>query len=358
MSRKLFVIAPALILIFPGSLVAQSASLPLENEVLEWLAEFRAPGALIAVIPPEGDPLLHAYGFADAEKTEEMTLSHRVRIGSVSKLFAGYLALLMESEGIVNLNETIDQYLEGVPGGEGISLEDLGRHSPGLPGAIRNPKFRAEIVADPSRLWTTKEILSFAFEQPSSGQWRYSNTHTILLGEALSSTAGKDWSSLLQERISEPLGMTSLCVDAGEGNALPFARGYRHSSGENPIGYGREFLDVSRFNASIFGCAGNLTATLEDLAASAPVLLNERGSLLKRAAPWIEWEGGEYGFCLERWDGFVGHRGDVPGFQAVMARDANSGVCFVVVCNLSNSEDGRMPANEILSRVRLVLGRP
>lgn len=331
----------------------QSPALPTEAEVTKWLEELRSPGVLIAVIPEEGETLLKVYGFSDAERTEKLTLAHRVRIGSVSKLFAGFLALQMQSEGVLTLEETIDQFVAGVPEGTGITLNDLGRHLPGLPGAIRNPEFRAEIAENPSRIWKTEEILPFAFSQSPAGEWRYSNTHTILLGEALASIAGKSWPDLLQEKISKPLGVTALSIDRGEANPTPFARGYRHSSPENPIGYGSEFLEVSRFNASFFGCAGNLTATLEDLAAAAPVLLDEEGLLLKNAEPWIEWDAGEYGFCLDRWDGFVGHRGDVPGFQAVMAREEASGTSFVVVCNLSNTSDGRMPANEILARIAL-----
>ncbi|MCH1922187.1 hypothetical protein L9G15_22550, partial [Shewanella sp. A3A] len=80
-----------------------------------------------------------------------------------------------------------------------------------------------------------------------------------------------------------------------------------------------------------------------------------RGSLLREESRRLlhEWQetgtrGYRYGFCIESWDGLIGHRGDVPGYQAVIAVDEKSGRSFGIAANLSNTSGGKSPASELL----------
>ena len=59
----------------------------------------------------------------------------------------------------------------------------------------------------------------------------------------------------------------------------------------------------------------------------------------------------QYGFCLEAWNGLIGHRGDVPGYQCVLGYDQDRDLSIVVICNLSNDAKGRGPSNEIASLI-------
>ncbi|MEM9017690.1 MAG: serine hydrolase domain-containing protein, partial [Verrucomicrobiota bacterium] len=330
--------------------------------VLQLLVELGAPGAAIAVIPPRGKPLITVHGFADAAKSEPITRFHHFRVGSISKLFVGHLALTLVDEGILDLEDPIAEWVTETPRGDQIRLLDLGRHTSGLASAIRNPDFRSRILIDPEHLWTPDEILPFAYDldfafDPGES-WQYANTNTILLGLAIEAQTSTSLPELLGHHLAEPFALTSTAFDESGELPLPRARGYRHGKEGNPIGYGTEFMEMVRFNATFFSFAGNLYSTIEDLAACArPILKGDRLSPESRAIhrDWIARKDGYggYGFCLERWDGLVGHRGDVPaGFQAVMALEESSDTAFVVLTNLSNAADGRMPADSILALLR------
>src|SRR5690606_4812923 len=111
------------------------------------------------------------------------------------------------------------------------------------------------------------------------------------------------------------------------------------------------------YSASWTNAAGDLFSTIRDLQrASRPLC---QGTLLSPGSrrilhDWVETgqDGYRYGFCIESWDGFTGHRGDVPGYQAVIACDELSGKAFVIATNLSNTRDGKGPAGEMLKWMR------
>ncbi len=326
-----------------------------ERSVMNML---QAPAFFIATGNGEGPTDdVRAIGHADWEKTQPVSADMHLRIGSVTKLFIGNLVLILRDEGKLDVNAPVSRYVSGVPDGDRITLLQLANHTSGLPEAIRNPEFQKAIVADPSRVWTAPEILQHAFAQPvlfaPGTSWRYSNTNTILLALAAEKATGKSCGELLQEKLFTPLGMEHTGFPDKGQLPHPHPRGYRHCRPGNPIGYGKTLREVSEFNASWAHAAGNLSSTAGDLQKATRALC--LGTLLSEESRRLlhHWQdtgenGYRYGFCIESWDGFIGHRGDVPGFQAVIAVEEKSGRAFAVMANLSNTADGKGPATELL----------
>lgn len=226
-----------------------------------------------------------------------------------------------------------------------------------MPDAIRNPAFQKEIVADPRRVWSAPEILRHAFALNSSFQpgesWQYSNTNTILLALAAEDATGKPFGELLARKIIRPLGLKHTGFSADGKLPFPHPHGYRYGRPGHPIGYGKTRYDVSEYSSSWTHAAGDLYSAIGDLhRATRPLCI---GTLLTEDSrrilhDWYETDRGgyRYGFCIESWDGYIGHRGDVPGYQAVVAVRERSGRALTIMTNLSNTSGGEGPASEML----------
>lgn len=325
------------------------------------MRSLQAPAFFIATSGENENPVVRATGHADWEKTLPVSTDMHFRIGSVTKLFIGNLVLILHDEGKLDVDDPISRYVPNVPSGDKITLKQLANHTSGLPNSISNPDFQKAIVANPARVWTADEILAFAFAQKPLFQpgtdWGYSNTNTVLLALAATKATGKPCGVLLDQKIFAPLGMKHTGFPSGGKIPGPHPRGYRYGRSGHPIGYGKVLYDVSDYNASWANAAGDLCSTIGDLQLAArPLAL---GTLLSENSRRIlhDWRdtghaGYRYGFCIESWDGFIGHQGDVPGYQAVIAYDPATHRSFAVAANLSNTTDGDGPASELLGGLR------
>ncbi|MEM7790615.1 MAG: serine hydrolase domain-containing protein [Verrucomicrobiota bacterium] len=314
------------------------------------------PGALFGVMEDTLQTEIFALGKAGVETGDlGIDIEMNMCFGSVSKLFVGTVILKLAEDGLLNLEQPISEFVSNVPKGDQITLLDLGRHRSGLPGAIRNPDFREAINAEPSRVWKAEDILGYAFAQESyfepGSDYRYSNTNTILLALAAEQATGKSINTLLERYILNPLESAGIKMANEAVLPDPKSRAYRYARKNSRISYGRTFTDVSDMNPSWSHAAGSLYGTAGALLKVAGPLA--RGDLLNDASrailhDWKHSDDGSYGFQIERWDSFVGHLGDVPGYQAALAHQPSTGRTFIVLTNLSNTKSGDGPANELL----------
>lgn len=349
----------------PGLLLASCASPRDEASTLKAL---EAPAFFIGTGGTASQTeTLRAIGHADWDKTEPVSTDMTFRIGSVTKLFMGNLILILRDQGKLDVTAPISRYVDGVPQGDNITLKQLANHTSGLPDAIRNKDFQKAIVAEPGRVWTAPEILAFAYKGTSAfapgTSWEYSNTNTILLALAAEKATGKSCATLLEEKIFSPLGMKHTRFPKGGVLPQPHPRAYRHGRPGHPIGYGKTLFDVSDYSSSWTHAAGDLSTTIHDLyRATGPLctgtLLSEESRRLLHDWQETGQRGYRYGFCIEKWSGLVGHRGDVPGYQAVIAWDPSTGRLFALAANLSNTRNGKGPAGEFVEFLRRNAGDP
>ena len=73
-----------------------------------------------------------ALGVADLTSKEPMTSDLHHRIGSVTKTFTISLFLQAEAEGLLSLDDTIDQYVDDVPNGDKITLRQMANMTSGI----------------------------------------------------------------------------------------------------------------------------------------------------------------------------------------------------------------------------------
>ena len=181
------------------------------NAALEQsFSESGAPGVVAAVQTPEYT-WVETRGVADLSSEEPMTPDVHQRIASVNKTFTVSLLLQAEADGLLSLDDTIDQYNEGVPNGDQITLRQMADMTSGIASYTFNEQFGDAIFSDPQRIWTPKEVVQIGIEDSPAfdpgTEFQYSNTNTVLLGLVLEQVSGRPIGDLYREQIIEPLGL-------------------------------------------------------------------------------------------------------------------------------------------------------
>lgn len=154
-------------------------------------------------------------GYGDSKPTADTVYE----IGSVSKVFTGVLLAALVRDGLVTLDEPVEELLpsgSSVPaiGGRKITLVDLSTHTSGLPRMPDN--FAPKDPKNPYADYTPEQMLAFLAQvkpaRAAGVAYEYSNVGVGLLGWALARKADKSYEELLAERITGPLGMKSTVV--------------------------------------------------------------------------------------------------------------------------------------------------
>ena len=134
------------------------------NAALEQsFSESGAPGVVAAVQTLEYT-WVETRGVADRTSEELMTPDVHQRIGSVNKTFTVSLLLQAAAEGLLSLDDTIDQYVEGVPNGDEITLRQMADMTSGIASYTFNEQFQEDLVSDPQRIWTPEELVQIGIE--------------------------------------------------------------------------------------------------------------------------------------------------------------------------------------------------
>ena len=110
------------------------------------LARAKLPGAIVGVERVGRRPWTISRGVANLESRRPMRVDEHVRIGSVTKAFVTTVLMDLAAEGRLSLDDPIADYVAGVPGGEAITLRQLGNMTSGLSDYFSNERFAIEYL--------------------------------------------------------------------------------------------------------------------------------------------------------------------------------------------------------------------
>jgi len=341
-----------------------SPNATLEEKIEITREHLALPGAVVSVRRHEEVVVEAAFGLASLEENEVMTLDHHFRIASITKPVIATVLLLLVDEGKVTLDDPISDYVEGVPEGALITLRELAQHTSGLANYIAFDHVKEAFAMTPEREWQTDELLAFAFaEKPyfeaDKDGWMYSNTNYILLGLVIEKVEGTSLNDVIQRRICEPLGLANTYYSTEASFQLsPFARGYQYGDAEGPNywkGKGELPYDVTHASPSMWHAAGAMVSDLRDTSRMIEAIATgelvsdasfiEQTTWRKSGYPIVEYD---YGLGLVRYEGLVGHNGNVPGYQSAANYDPETGTTIVVLTNLYSSPNWEEPADALM----------
>lgn len=204
-------------------LTASGAAQPPDSEIRKILIEridsfHQGVGIVVGVVDAHGRRIV-AYGSLDKGDARPLNGDTVFEIGSATKVFTSLLLADMVQRGEVALADPVAKYLPAevkVPerNGRSITLLDLSTHTSGLPRMPSN--FQPKNSANPYADYTVKQLYDFLsgyqLTRDIGSKFEYSNLGGGLLGQALAHRAGMDYESLVQARITGPLGMHSTAI--------------------------------------------------------------------------------------------------------------------------------------------------
>jgi CubicO group peptidase (beta-lactamase class C family) len=261
-------------------------------------------------------------------------------IGSISKVFTTLLLADMMLKGEVRSDDPISKYLPDTLktpqlNGRQVILMDLATQRGGFPRMPEN--FRPANPSNPYSDYSVEQLYDYlshftpAYEPGT--HYDYSNYGMGLLGHILARKTGKDYETLLQERICKPLRMTCTGVPAA-----PCMTGHRAT------GYGDRLQPVSAWDFITVEGAGGIRSTIADMGnfmdANMGLLHSPLDSAMKLThiprdttgtrGLWIA-----MGWHVWKKNGreIIWHNGGTGGFASFAGFDPASGTGIVVLTN-------------------------
>ncbi|WP_156771528.1 serine hydrolase [Labrys sp. WJW] len=174
-----------------------------------WANE-TSPGFMVAVTL--GDDVVYQRCAGMADLAHGIALSPRsvVRIASQSKQFTVLLALMMEAEGKLSLDDDVREHCPWLPAyDQPITLRQLAANTSGLRDILDTMILAGIPILAPSSRAAARAIVARqkSLNFPPDTDLLYSNSNFLLLSEILEQVSGLSFNDLLRERITGPLGM-------------------------------------------------------------------------------------------------------------------------------------------------------
>ena len=311
-----------------------------------------APGAIVGVRTPQGT-WIKAYGESDPTTNAPMTADMHTRIGSVTKTFTGTMIMQLAEQKKISLDDTIDKYLTGIPNGDRVTLRMLANMTSGIASYTRSTKFTDVFFSQPETVWTPDQLVAIGVgESPlfePGAQFDYSNTNTVLLGKVIEKVTGQPIGTAIKQMIFDPLHLNDT-VWPGDSTDLPapYPQGYtlqgNAATPSNPS-------NATNWNPSWGWTAGELISNMNDLLTYDRALGTGQGLLSPASqAERLRSFPGEagYGIGLGCIDGWVGHTGELPGYNTSVYYDTTSDTSIVVQTN-SDIASGACPESATLT---------
>lgn len=296
------------------------------------------PGLVVAVT--RDGALVHqaAYGMADLAQSVPLGPRTVMRIGSQTKQFTVLLALLLEREELLSLDDPVHRHVPWLlPTPAPVTLRQLAANTSGLRDFLELLTWSGSPWPNAATRADIREILARHAEVnfPPGEQMIYSNTGFLLLGEIVEQVAGQPLDALLRERLTGPLGMHDTVLQPRDATILSRAA-MHHTRGPDGA------WERAHWGLELGG-EGGMSSTLEDMLRWQAFLASpspDVAPLLERMAVPERFPGGSpsmygLGLVVTRYRGAlnVGHGGGVAGGRSESMRFPDAGLGVVILGN-------------------------
>ncbi len=321
--------------------------------VLDALEKGGIPGAVVGIWAPDQGTWVEAFGHANLAEHQSMTVDHKFRIGSITKTATATIVLQLAGEGVIDLDQTIEQYDKkfglNIPQAKEITIRQLLNHTSGLFSYTDDPALEAVSYANLLLYWTPQELIKYAVSHRDTAipgkEFHYSNTGYALLGLIIEEETKHRLEEEVDRRIIQKLGLKHTSFPTLPNTTEPHANGYMANADLLRLSFNlrgnktAELVDVTAFNPSWAWAAGAMISDVNDLKAYAKAL--GTGSLVGKKMqaeqlkmiPVVPGSDMKYGLGLAEYKGFLGHRGEVPGYDVSMYYSPELDATFVVCLN-------------------------
>ena len=319
--------------------------------VEQHISHRNVPGLSIAVVYDQEIVWAEGYGYSDLETKTPATPATVYRIGSVTKLFTSTAILQLRDQGKLKLDDPISLYLSWFavpnpfPDTPEITIRHLLTHTSGLPREAAFPYWTDHVF--PTRKELAEGVQGQDALNPPETAYHYSNLGMSLLGEIVTAVSGQPWADYVQEKILQPLGMSSSSTAPGEELRRRLSTAYMLQATDGTRG-AMEFYETGAIAP-----AGSIVSTVEDLGRFASLQFRGgpaggeqilKGSTLRemQRVQWVydSFTGGRgLGFQVSHRDGknFVSHGGSIGANVSNLLTVPSEKIAVIVAIN---ADDG------------------
>ena len=311
------------------------------------LDESEAEGMAIGISTRGGERITRTYGYANRDARIPVANETLFEIGSISKSFLAIVFMQLAAEGKIDLHAPVTDYLpwfsvrsEHAP----ITAHHLLCHTAGLPtGFAHRPDSTLE-------LWELRNVRAGA----PGEHWHYSDGGYSLLGVLAETILAQPFDQLLTDRVLEPAGFGSSTASVTSEMRPALAVGYKRQFDGRPWRSGDPVFPATWLETS--SGAGSIVMDVSDMLGYAEFLLRTwqgtdsqvltsaqlRAMVDSARLPEAAAEEA-YGYALN-WGTdddsdtpdeivFLGHGGDMVGYESDLVVDIANGICVVMLAN-------------------------
>jgi len=237
------------------------------------------PGIVLLVETPQ-DKFLGSSGLSDKETFTPMTTQVLMPNGSAGKKLTALLAAMLEYDGLLNLEDTIntwlpDTLLSQIENSDEMTLRQLLNHTSGVYDYLDDEiilNFFEAIQNDTDSLKTDSFALQFALNQPAyflpGKGFEYSNTGYLLAGLIMDKVLGAHHSTAMRDRIFTPFSLEASHYGGVEKSLGDIISGYYTEDDGNVINTKTWYENIGVADAP-------LVSNVEDMAQILKVIISD-----------------------------------------------------------------------------------
>lgn len=305
------------------------------------MAATGSSGAIVGVWAPWAGSWIAGLGASTpggAAVTADMTF----KAGSLTRAMTCDVLYALVDEGTVSLDDSVTDWVSGVPMDAGITLGNLCDSTAGL--GSYTDGIGARLLVTPDRVWSPRELLAYGTAQGASGTpgvaFSDSPTGYLLLGIALEHASRKTAAELYTQYIAAPLGLDATALARTSTSTL---HGLISGDVEGAVACAAP-TDVTGLSPSVGFTASGVETDISDLGRYTQALAmgartyddEERYGapfpVVADGPAWYTADGGTY-----QAGSLIGQFGAVPGYLTAAFADQTTGMTVAVVLNNSRA---------------------
>lgn len=305
----------------------------------------RSPGFALVVFDKGEIVFRKAVGMADVENQIPIRTNTKFPLSEMSAHFTAFAVMMLAEEGILSLENKIEEYLPEVPDFcKSVKVEDLLRHSSGIDQYDRLKYYAGWTEGDLFLHEDALEMLTLQKEllfEPGT-EVLFSETNLVLLAEIISAVSKVSFDQFMKEQVFNPLQMSNTLVATSHSQLI--------KNVALPYDVDENILKKQAITTYVLG-ANNVYSTLDDLAkweknlySKSPKLVSAKmiekmNSVIsfktngKTITPFDGTTWGQIGYHPER-GGFKWYMsGSTGGFSSCVTKIVNKGVTAYALSN-------------------------
>jgi CubicO group peptidase (beta-lactamase class C family) len=196
----------------------------LKTVINSVVIELGIPAAFVQLQTPQG-----SFTFSFGCKNDDYL---HFRIASNTKTMVAAVIVQLAQEHRIKFTDSASKYLPFVP--KNITINNLLQMRSGLYNYTDSPIIAKTLDTNPTKVWTTRELLRIAFSQPPlfppGTKYMYSNTNYLLLGLIIEKIEKKQLAKSFQERLFNPLKLYNTLLPDSNKIPKPYSKGYIYIS--------------------------------------------------------------------------------------------------------------------------------